>query len=163
MKFESKFWNSLKLDFKGVSSCLGALGGSPAPVGSTPSSGGSSEEASHQQFNIFPAIFSRQLNFNACPQKSMMEELRPNLVGMGNLLGVSGLLDEHHGHLMGSSAGNNGAGNKDTPRKCNTSGSSAEDFGSIYGGLPHGHDHHNHTPANTPPASRITDHTGKQT
>lgn len=88
----------------------------------------------------------------------MMEDLRPNLVGVGNLLGVSGLLDDHHGHLMGGTNGD-----KNTPRKCNTSGSSAEDFTAIYGGLPHSHEHHAHTPAHTPPsASRsITDHSGK--
>lgn len=90
----------------------------------------------------------------------MMEELRPNLVGVGNLLGVGGLLEEHHGHLMSSSSSN---GDKGTPRKCNTSGSSAEDFSAIYGGLPHSHEHHPHTPAHTPPAAprSITDHTGK--
>lgn len=88
-----------------------------------------------------------------------MEDLRPNLVGVGNLLGVSGLLDDHHGHLMGGSSN----GDKNTPRKCNTSGSSAEDFTAIYGGLPHAHEHHPHTPAHTPPAASrsITDHTGK--
>ncbi|XP_063916300.1 homeobox protein unc-42 isoform X2 [Zophobas morio] len=88
----------------------------------------------------------------------MMEELRPNLVGVGNLLGVGGLLEEHHGHLMSSSSSN---GDKGTPRKCNTSGSSAEDFSAIYGGLPHSHEHHPHTPAHTPPAAprSITDHT----
>lgn len=140
-----------------MSSCLGALGSSPAP--SAPTS--TSDDISHQQFNIFPAIFSRQLNFNACPQsKSMMEELRPNLVGVGNLLGVGGLLDDHHGHLMSSSSSN---GDKGTPRKCNTSGSSAEDFSAIYGGLPHSHEHHPHTPAHTPPATSrsITDHSGQ--
>ncbi|KAF7287201.1 hypothetical protein GWI33_002022 [Rhynchophorus ferrugineus] len=141
---------NLKLDFKGVSSCLGALGSSPGP--SVTSSG---EDIGHQQFNIFPAIFSRQLNFNACPQgKSMMEDLRPNLVGVGNLLGVQGLLDEHHQHLSSSA--------DKSARKCNTSGSSAEDFSALYGGLPHSHDHHgSHTPAHTPPAATrtITDHT----
>lgn len=87
----------------------------------------------------------------------MMEDLRPNLVGVGNLLGVSGLLDEHHGHLMGGTSGEKG-----TPRKCNTSGSSAEDFTAIYGGLPHSHEHNPHTPAHTPPAAprSITDHSG---
>ncbi|KAH0999781.1 hypothetical protein HUJ04_013555, partial [Dendroctonus ponderosae] len=112
------------------------------------------EDLSHQQFNIFPAIFSRQLNFNACPQgKSMMEDLRPNLVGVGNLLG---LLEDHHQHLAASASADK------SNRKCNTSGSSAEDFSALYGGLPHSHDHHgNHTPAHTPPApSRtIADHT----
>lgn len=155
------------MDFKGVSSCLGALGNSPsAPTTTTTSGGGGGGDdlASHQQFNIFPAIFSRQLNFNACPaaaQKSMMDDLRPNLVGVGNLLGVSGLLDDHHGHLMGGGAAG-GGDNKGAPRKCNTSGSSAEDFTAIYGGLQHTHDHHAHTPAHTPPAAprTITDHTG---
>ncbi|CAH1958040.1 unnamed protein product [Acanthoscelides obtectus] len=145
--------NSLKLDFKGVSSCLGALGSSPAPS-AVPTS--SAEDLQHQQFNIFPAIFSRQLNFNACPQsKAMMDELRPNLVGVSNLLGVGGLLEDHHGHL-----GGNGV-DKSNARKCNNaSGSSAEDFSAIYGGLQHGHDHHGHTPAHTPPSNRtITDHT----
>lgn len=54
-----------------------------------------------QQFpNIFPAIFSRQLNFstsNCNQQKFMMtDDLRPNLVG--GLLGLQqqGLIDEHN-------------------------------------------------------------------
>lgn len=55
-----------------------------------------------QQFNIFPAIFSRQLNFSAgnCNQQkfmihnSMTDDLRPNLVG--GLLGLQqGLIDDH--------------------------------------------------------------------
>lgn len=78
------------LDFKGVPCLGGAGGGGPdqlPPLGDP------------QQFNIFPAIFSRQLNFssNGCGQNSkIMDELRPNLVG--GLLGVSGLIDEHHLH-----------------------------------------------------------------
>lgn len=90
----------------------------------------------------------------------MMEELRPNLVGVGNLLGVGGLLDEHHGHLTSSGSSNGDKAN--ATRKCNTSGSSAEDFSAIYGGLPHTHDHHAHTPAHTPPSAprTITDHSG---
>ncbi|VEN51451.1 unnamed protein product, partial [Callosobruchus maculatus] len=32
----------------------------------------------------------------------MMDELRPNLVGVSNLLGVGGLLEDHHGHLGGN-------------------------------------------------------------
>ncbi|CAG9819550.1 unnamed protein product [Phaedon cochleariae] len=146
------------MDFKGVSSCLGALGSSPAP------SGDPNDLANHQQFNIFPAIFSRQLNFNACTQsKAMMDELRPNLVGVGNLLGVGGLLEDHHNHLVNSGGG---GGNLDKNRKCggSTSGSSAEDFSAIYGGLPsHAHDHHGHTPAHTPPSAggrAIADHSG---
>lgn len=53
-----------------------------------------------QQFNIFPAIFSRQLNFSAsnCNQQKFMmtDDLRPNLVG--GLLGLQqqGLIDEHN-------------------------------------------------------------------
>ncbi|XP_056642018.1 homeobox protein unc-42 [Diorhabda sublineata] len=88
----------------------------------------------------------------------MMDELRPNLVGVGNLLGVGGLLDDHHGHLGG---GSNNAEKSGTNRKCNSaSGSSAEDFNAIYGGLPHSHDHHGHTPAHTPPSAGrpINDH-----
>lgn len=141
------------LDFKGVSSCLGAAGGSPTTA--------SGSDEIPQQFNIFPAIFSRQLNFsNPCPgQNKMMDELRPNLVGVGNLLGVSGLLDEHHLHPMGADK---------SGRKCNTSGSSAEDFTALYGGLQHSDSGHHgpHTPAHTPPAATVTasrgvtDHTG---
>lgn len=96
----------------------------------------------------------------------MMDELRPNLVGVGNLLGVSGLLDDHHLHPMGGS----GSGATDKNRKCNTSGSSAEDFTALYGGLQHGDSGHHgpHTPAHTPPAATVTasritavtDHTG---
>ncbi|CAH1110542.1 unnamed protein product [Psylliodes chrysocephalus] len=82
----------------------------------------------------------------------MMDELRPNLVGVGNLLGVSGLLDDHHGHLSGVS---NNIDKTGSSRKCNsTSGSSAEDFNAIYGNLPHSHEHHGHTPAHTPPTGR---------
>lgn len=102
----------------------------------------------------------------------MMDELRPNLVGVGNLLGVSGLLDEHHLHPMGGGAGGGtgGTGTGDKSRKCNTSGSSAEDFTALYGGLQHGESGHHgpHTPAHTPPAATVsasritavTDHTG---
>lgn len=62
-----------------------------------------------QQFNIFPAIFSRQLNFSAAAaasasQTKLMDELRPNLVG--GLLGLQqGLLEDHalaHGNLQHS-------------------------------------------------------------
>lgn len=72
-----------------------------------------------QQFNIFPAIFSRQLNFSTsssagnstshCSQAAataatnkLMDDLRPNLVG--GLLGLQqGLLEDHalsHGSLQ---------------------------------------------------------------
>lgn len=79
------------LDFKGAVSCGGGAGSGvepqPPPL------------ADPQQFNIFPAIFSRQLNFSSgpCSQSSkIMDDLRPNLVG--GLLGVSGLIDDHHLH-----------------------------------------------------------------
>ncbi|ALC49942.1 CG32532, partial [Drosophila busckii] len=66
----------------------------PHSLGLSPQS-----SADSQQFNIFPAIFSRQLNFSAagaCGQagKLSMDELRPNLVG--GLLGLQqGLLEDH--------------------------------------------------------------------
>ncbi|CAH4034588.1 unnamed protein product [Pieris brassicae] len=109
-----------------------------------------------QQFNIFPAFFSRQLNFSsgggAGQGAKIMEELRPNLVG--GLLGVPGLLDEHQHDAKFLT----GAESKYTPdkgRKCsNASSSSAEEFGGLYGG-----EH-----AATPPAPTISrslqDHTG---
>lgn len=79
--------------------------------------------SAQQQFNIFPAIFSRQLNFSAAAaavaasssgsssvtttvqqQSKLMDELRPNLVG--GLLGLQqGLLEDHalaHGNLQHS-------------------------------------------------------------
>ncbi|XP_061402104.1 muscle segmentation homeobox-like, partial [Musca vetustissima] len=66
----------------------------PTSLGLSPQS-----SADSQQFNIFPAIFSRQLNFSAaaggCGQSKLtMDELRPNLVG--GLLGLQqGLLEDH--------------------------------------------------------------------
>lgn len=85
------------LDFKGVPCVAGGAGGvggaAAPPEPQLPALG------DPQQFNIFPAIFSRQLNFsgNGCGQNSkIMDELRPNLVG--GLLGVSGLIDDHHLH-----------------------------------------------------------------
>uniref|UniRef100_A0A182U677 Homeobox domain-containing protein n=1 Tax=Anopheles melas TaxID=34690 RepID=A0A182U677_9DIPT len=85
--------------------CLGGGGGvsgagpdgvaaNGTPLGLSPTSA-----ADSQQFNIFPAIFSRQLNFNtatagSCSQSKLMDDLRPNLVG--GLLGLQqGLLDDH--------------------------------------------------------------------
>lgn len=96
-----------KLDFK--NNCLGAGGSSSG--GSASTTGGqnlciSSSSPDSQQFNIFPAIFSRQLNFStgSCGQGKLMDELRPNLVG--GLLGLQqGLLDDHalsHGNLQHS-------------------------------------------------------------
>lgn len=114
-----------KLDFK--NNCIGAVGtgggggggggvgggggggsgGGTSSSGATSSLGLSPSSPDSQQFNIFPAIFSRQLNFStgSCGQSKLMDELRPNLVG--GLLGLQqGLLDEHalaHGNLQHSS------------------------------------------------------------
>ncbi|KPJ06587.1 ALX homeobox protein 1 [Papilio machaon] len=98
-----------------------------------------------QQFNIFPAFFSRQLNFTGgggCSQGAkIMEELRPNLVG--GLLGVPGLLDEHQSDAKFHPSGIESKYTPDKGRKCsNASSSSAEEFGGLYSG-----DH-----AATPPA-----------
>lgn len=98
-----------KLDFK--NNCLGAGGSSSGGSASTTGGSGqnlciSSSSPDSQQFNIFPAIFSRQLNFStgSCGQGKLMDELRPNLVG--GLLGLQqGLLDDHalsHGNLQHS-------------------------------------------------------------
>lgn len=69
----------------------------PPSLGLSPQS-----SADSQQFNIFPAIFSRQLNFTAgtCGQSKLsMDELRPNLVG--GLLGLQqGLLDDHAANMQ---------------------------------------------------------------
>lgn len=82
-------------------------------------------QQNQQPFNIFPAIFSRQLNFSAAAaaaaaaqqtSKLMMDDLRPNLVG--GLLGLQqGLLDDHlahgnlqHHHYSGSGSGGGGGG-----------------------------------------------------
>ena len=70
----------------------------PPSLGLSPQS-----SADSQQFNIFPAIFSRQLNFSAagaCGQSKLsMDELRPNLVG--GLLGLQqGLLEDHAANMQ---------------------------------------------------------------
>lgn len=109
-----------------------------------------------QQFNIFPAFFSRQLNFTGgggCGQGSkIMEELRPNLVG--GLLGVPGLLDDHQPDAKFLPSGES----KYTPdkgRKCsNASSSSAEEFGGMYG-------EHGATPPAPPLSRSLQDHTGE--
>lgn len=75
----------------------------------------------HQQFNIFPAIFSRQLNFSAaaanCSQNKLMDELRPNL----GLLGV-GLVENDTFHIN----------HNQEKRKCSSASSNEQDFG-LYG------------------------------
>lgn len=130
------------VDFKSAA-CAGA--GEPAPLAALPDP---------QQFNIFPAFFSRQLNFSGsggCGQGSkIMEELRPNLVG--GLLGVGGLLEEHQseGKFL---PGGESKYTPDKGRKCsNASSSSAEEFGALYGG--------EHAPTPPAPLSRsLQDHT----
>ncbi|XP_052742094.1 homeobox protein unc-42 [Bicyclus anynana] len=110
-----------------------------------------------QQFNIFPAFFSRQLNFSAGgggQGAKIMEELRPNLVG--GLLGMPGLLDEHQSDAKFLQTGAESKYTPDKGRKCsNASSSSAEEFGGLYGG-----DH-----AATPPAPlhgrSLQDHTAE--
>ena len=98
------------MDFK--NHCAGSGGTNTAGNSGTSSSGAQSSNLGlspaspdSQQFNIFPAIFSRQLNFttNSCGgQGKLMDDLRPNLVG--GLLGLQqGLLDDHalsHGNLQ---------------------------------------------------------------
>lgn len=110
-----------------------------------------------QQFNIFPAFFSRQLNFSGsggCGQGSkIMEELRPNLVG--GLLGVPGLLDEHQPDAKFLPSGGESKYTPDKGRKCsNASSSSAEEFGGLYGG------EHAATPPAPPLSRSLQDNTG---
>lgn len=126
LSHKQQFFASTKLDFK--NSCLAGSGGggnisSSGPASTTGSQNLclSANSPSAEQFNIFPAIFSRQLNFSASggggsvtcgsgtngsnAQSKLMEDLRPNLVG--GLLGLQqGLLDDHalaaHGNLQHS-------------------------------------------------------------
>ncbi|KDR21382.1 Paired box protein Pax-7, partial [Zootermopsis nevadensis] len=153
------------------SSSLGGAGGSSGGGGNNGSGGGSSTASTdhhasphhhshhhHQQFNIFPAIFSRQLNFAAAAASAnpcasalqssssvatgnakLMEELRPNLVG--GLLGVAGLVDDthhhhhHHNHHSVTVDRLSVVDKRGSGGKCGgstTSGSSAEDFTALY-------------------------------
>ena len=101
---------------------VGSVGGGGGGGGSG-GGGGLSTTLSldHQQFNIFPAIFSRQLNFSAaaanCGQNKLMDELRPNL----GLLGV-GLVENDTFHLN----------HNQEKRKCSSTSSNEQDF-SLYG------------------------------
>uniref|UniRef100_A0A182SRN9 Uncharacterized protein n=1 Tax=Anopheles maculatus TaxID=74869 RepID=A0A182SRN9_9DIPT len=98
---------------------LGCIGGGPdgvtngaPPLGLSPTSAAAVSDS--QQFNIFPAIFSRQLNFNtstsgSCSQSKLMDDLRPNLVG--GLLGLQqGLLDDHAALAHGGNLSQHNAG-----------------------------------------------------
>lgn len=104
-----------KLDFKNNCVAGGSGGGGTVTSGPASTTGGqnlcissASPTDASQQFNIFPAIFSRQLNFSAAgtcsSQGKLMDDLRPNLVG--GLLGLQqGLLEDHaiaHGNLQHS-------------------------------------------------------------
>ncbi|KAK0073601.1 hypothetical protein PV325_009504, partial [Microctonus aethiopoides] len=119
------------------------LSGGNGPGGGVGSVGGTSVGGSlpttalsldHQQFNIFPAIFSRQLNFSAnCGQNKLMDELRPNL----GLLGV-GLVENESFHLN----------HNQEKRKCSSTSSNEQDFG-LYG-VHQGLDTSPPTPAATP-------------
>ncbi|VVD05035.1 unnamed protein product [Leptidea sinapis] len=135
------------VEFKSVA-CAGAVEPPAPPLTALPDP---------QQFNIFPAFFSRQLNFSGSGGGSqgskIMEELRPNLVG--GLLGVPGLLDDHQHDAKFLQSGGESKYTPDKGRKCsNASSSSAEEFGGLYGG-----EH-----AATPPAPTISrtlqDHSG---
>lgn len=119
------------------------MSGGSGPGGGVGSVGGGSSlptsalSLDHQQFNIFPAIFSRQLNFSAaaanCSQNKLMDELRPNL----GLLGV-GLVDNDTFHIN----------HNQEKRKCSSTSSNEQDF-SIYG-VHQGIDTSPPTPAATP-------------
>lgn len=136
------------VEFKSAA-CAGAVEPPAPPLGTLPDP---------QQFNIFPAFFSRQLNFTGgggCGQGSkIMEELRPNLVG--GLLGVPGLLDEHQTDAKFLQSGAESKYTPDKGRKCsNASSSSAEEFGGLYGG------EHAATPPAPPLSRSLQDHSGK--
>lgn len=101
----------------------------------------------HQQFNIFPAIFSRQLNFSAAAaaancgtnQNKLMDDLRPNL----GLLGVN-LMENENFHFN----------HNQDKRKCNTSSSNEHDF-SLYA-VHQSLDSGPPTPATTPVRNSIS-------
>jgi hypothetical protein len=95
-----------KTDFKTSNNCSGSGngGGNSNSVSDSTEVTSGNESAitttAEQQFNIFPAIFSRQLNFHHhhhhhqpghTNSSKLMDELRPNL-------GLLGLVEEHH-HL----------------------------------------------------------------
>lgn len=118
-------------------------GGASAPSLST-----TTLSLEHQQFNIFPAIFSRQLNFSAAAaaancgssQNKLMDDLRPNL----GLLGVN-LMENENFHF-------NHNHNQDK-RKCNSSNSNEHDF-SLYA-VHQSLDSGPPTPATTPVRNNI--------
>ncbi|KAF7392604.1 hypothetical protein HZH66_008437 [Vespula vulgaris] len=131
----------------GVGTVGGTVGGTSVGggAGGTAGGGGGSSlpttalSLDHQQFNIFPAIFSRQLNFSAnCGQNKLMDELRPNL----GLLGV-GLVENDSFHLN----------HNQEKRKCSSASSNEQDFG-LYG-VHQGLEASPPTPAATPGRSSV--------
>lgn len=132
----------------------------------------------HQQFNIFPAFFSKQLNFNhhqgGANSTKLMDDLRPNL----SLLGVAGLVDDHHlhhhhhhgnaSHLSPGQdriASDRIASLQEKIRKCG--GGGGEDFASLYQQplQQHMDNTPTHTPTHTPSPvvnRGIQDHTGER-
>ncbi|KYN04296.1 Paired mesoderm homeobox protein 2A [Cyphomyrmex costatus] len=130
---------------------VGSVGGTSVGGGGGGGGGGGSGSSlpttalslDHQQFNIFPAIFSRQLNFSAaaaanCGQNKLMDELRPNL----GLLGV-GLVENDSFHLN----------HNQEKRKCSSASSNEQDFG-LYG-VHQGLEASPPTPAATPGRSSV--------
>ncbi|XP_052132626.1 POU domain, class 4, transcription factor 2-like, partial [Frankliniella occidentalis] len=142
------------------------------------------EHHHHQQFNIFPAFFSKQLNFNhhqstaVANTTKLMDDLRPNL----SLLGVAGLVDDHHlhhhhHHHTGASmspghdrlSSDRIASLQEKIRKCGGGGGGGvggEDFASLYQQPLQQHMESTpaHTPTHTPSPvvnRGIQDHTGE--
>lgn len=126
----------LKLDFK-VSSCSGG----EAATSSVTVSSAPGHSSAEQQFNIFPAIFSRQLNFHhgqGGHGGKLMDELRPNL-------GLLGLVDDHsHPHFHHHH-------HDKKPAK-----TEAPDFAALYA-LPGSLDQQHSSPVS---ARQLADHTG---
>lgn len=127
-------------DLSGATGPGGGVAGTSVTGGSSLSTTALSLD--HQQFNIFPAIFSRQLNFSAaaanCSQNKLMDELRPNL----GLLGV-GLVENDSFHLN----------HNQEKRKCSSTSSNEQDFG-LYG-VHQGLEASPPTPAATPGRSSV--------
>ncbi|KAL1139163.1 hypothetical protein AAG570_009223, partial [Ranatra chinensis] len=147
-----------EVDFKG--SCGGGAGGGDGSQGSAaasavaPTAAATTASAVEQQFNIFPAIFSRQLNFQQGGGGKLMDDLRPNL-GLLGLVESDHHLHHHHHHHHHH--------DKRAPPK-------PEDFTALYS-LPSAtaaaaaaaasslHDSQHPTP---PPSRVVPDHTGKR-
>ncbi|XP_024081955.1 homeobox protein prophet of Pit-1 [Cimex lectularius] len=100
-----------------------------------------------QQFNIFPAIFSRQFNFGQGQAGSkLMDELRPNL---GGILGLVEAGDHHH---SGSAHHHPGSGTTGTAQGNSEKRPKLEEFGSVYPISSVDH--------STPPPRQLHEHSG---